>query len=162
MRGSSESKTSLSPLKRALQALEDMQSRLDAMEYAAREPIALIGMGCRFPAGCDTPEAFWQMLRDGVDGIGEVPADRWDADAYYDPDPETSGKMCTRHGGFLKQVHDFDAHFFGHSSIIDPWGETIVEGDEEEALLTAEIDLDQVAEVRHKIPVFEDRRPETY
>ena len=52
----------------------------------AAEPIAIVGIGCRFP-GADGPEAFWRLLRDGVEAIGEVPADRWDVDAYYDPDP---------------------------------------------------------------------------
>ncbi len=91
---------SISPIKRALRAVEDMQSKLDALEYAKREPIAIIGMGCRFPGGADNPEAFWQLLRDGVDAITKVPSDRWDVDAYYDPDPNTPGKTYTRYGGF--------------------------------------------------------------
>src|SRR6516162_8926869 len=62
------------------------------------EAIAIIGMGCRFPGGADTPEAFWRLLRNGVDAITEVPRDRWDIDAYYDPDPLKPGKMNTRWG----------------------------------------------------------------
>ena len=69
-------------------------------------------MGCRFPGGAFDAESFWQMLRDGCDAISIVPADRWDADAYYDPDPDTPGKMVTRWGGFLDQVDTFDAKFF--------------------------------------------------
>ena len=78
------------------------------------EPIAIIGIGCRFP-GANDPAAFWQLLRDGVDAIREVPADRFDQHAFYDPDPATPGKMNTRWGGFLEQVDQFDANFFGIS-----------------------------------------------
>ncbi|MBV8317834.1 MAG: AMP-binding protein, partial [Planctomycetaceae bacterium] len=76
--------------------------------------IAIIGIGCRFP-GADGPEAFWRLLRDGLEAVGEVPADRWDVDAYYDPDPRAPGKLNTRRGGFLDQVDQFDADFFGLS-----------------------------------------------
>src|SRR5579859_371206 len=78
------------------------------------EPIAIIGVGCRFP-GANDPAAFWQLLRDGVDAIREVPADRFDQRAFYDPDPATPGKMNTRWGGFLEQVDKFDPGFFGIS-----------------------------------------------
>lgn len=105
-----------SPIKRALLAIEDLQAKLDAVEYAKTEPIAIIGMGCRFPGGADSPEAFWQMLHDGVDAIGEVPSDRWDIDAYYDPDPDAPGKMYTRQGGFLNGVDSFNPQFFGISA----------------------------------------------
>jgi len=81
---------------------------------AKNEPIAIIGIGCRFP-GANDPVAFWQLLRDGVDAIREVPADRFDQHAFYDPDPATPGKMNTRWGGFLGQVDQFDPNFFGIS-----------------------------------------------
>ena len=81
---------------------------------ANNEPIAIIGIGCRFP-GANDPAAFWQLLRDGVDAIREVPADRFDQRAFYDPDPMAPGKMNTRWGGFLGQVDQFDANFFGIS-----------------------------------------------
>jgi malonyl CoA-acyl carrier protein transacylase len=111
----SERASHLSPLKRALLALEEMQAKLDAIEHSKAEPIAIICMGCRFPGGANNPEAFWQVLRDGVDAITEVPSDRWDVDAYYDPDPDAPGKMYTRYGGFLDEVDKFDAEFFGIS-----------------------------------------------
>jgi hypothetical protein len=76
------------------------------------EPIAVIGLGCRFP-GADGPRAFWDLLRDGVDAITEVPPDRWDVEDFYDPRPATPGKMPTRRGGFLRQVDRFDPHRFG-------------------------------------------------
>lgn len=112
----SEQENSASPIKRALRALEDMQAKLDAVEYARKEPIAIVGMGCRFPGGADNPEAFWRLLRDGVDAITEVPADRWELEKYYDPDPDAPGKMSTRHGGFLTQVDSFNPEFFGISA----------------------------------------------
>ena len=77
-----------------------------------RESIAIIGLGCRFP-GADGPEEFWNLLREGRDAIREIPADRWDVDAYYDPDPDAVGKMYTRHGAFLERVDGFDPGFFG-------------------------------------------------
>jgi acyl transferase domain-containing protein len=83
------------------------------------EPIAIIGIGCRFP-GAENPEAFWRLLRDGVDAITEVPAERWDWQAYYHPDLKAQGKMNTRWGGFLKQIDQFDLHFFK----ILPWEAT--------------------------------------
>lgn len=104
-----------SPLKRALLALEEMRARLTALENAQREPIAVVGMACRFPGGADTPERFWQNLLDGVDAVGRVPAERWDADAFYDPNPETPGHIVTREGAFIENVYDFDAQFFGTS-----------------------------------------------
>lgn len=76
------------------------------------EPIAIVGMGCRFP-GASNPEEFWHLLRNGVDAISTIPSDRWDADALYHPEPATPGKMNTRWGGFLDQVDQFDAGFFG-------------------------------------------------
>ncbi|HEY7213099.1 MAG TPA: type I polyketide synthase, partial [Thermoanaerobaculia bacterium] len=97
----------LSPAKRALLEIE-MEKRREV------EPIAIVGVGCRFP-GASGPAAFWNLLRGGVDAISEVPPDRWDAAALYDPDPGQVGKMNTRWGGFLERVDAFDAAFFGIS-----------------------------------------------
>ena len=102
-------------MQKALVKLEKMQTKLNALERAKNEPIAIIGMACRFPGGADTPQKFWQLLRDGIDTIGEVPKSRWDIDAYYDPDPDAPGKMCTRFGGFLADVEHFAPQFFGIS-----------------------------------------------
>lgn len=79
------------------------------------DSIAIVGMGCRFPGGCDTPEAFWQFLERGGDAIAEVPADRWDVDFFYDKNPAIPGKMTTRWGGFIDQIDQFDPAFFGIS-----------------------------------------------
>jgi len=105
----------LSPTKRALLALNKMQAKVDALEQEKNEPIAIIGMGCRFPGGGDNPESFWRILRDGVDTISEIPPSRWDVDAYYNPNPAAPGKIYCRYGGFLKDVENFDPQFFGIS-----------------------------------------------
>ena len=105
----------LSPVKRALVEVRELRAKLDRIERREREPIAIIGIGCRFPGDVRGVEDYWRLLRDGVDAIVEVPADRWDIDAYYDPDPDAPGKMSTRYGGFMDQVDLFDAGFFGIS-----------------------------------------------
>ncbi|MBI1357399.1 MAG: SDR family NAD(P)-dependent oxidoreductase [Acidobacteria bacterium] len=76
------------------------------------EPIAIVGMGCRFPGRAVDPQAFWEALRDGVDCVSEIPPDRWDNAALYDPDPEAPGKTYSQHGGFLKSIDQFDPRFF--------------------------------------------------
>jgi len=101
-------------LLKALQAIDSLQSRLDAVERERTEPIAIVGLSCRFP-GSNDPDAFWRLLSGGVDAVKEVPNDRWDKDAYYDPDPSVPGKMHAPYGGFLDQVDLFDAAFFGIS-----------------------------------------------
>lgn len=113
MNSSSEQIDHRARLKNALLALKKLQHKLDAVERSKNEPIAVIGMGCRFPGAADNPEAFWRLLRDGVDAIREIPADRWDVDAFYDPNPDTPGKMYTRYGGFLDEIDTFDPQFFG-------------------------------------------------
>ena len=104
----------LSPEKRAL-----LEKRLRAANGTSgaqtAEPIAIIGMSCRFPGGADTPEIFWELLKNGFDAVGEVPADRWDSAALYDRDPSAAEKMTTRWGAFLDRLDRFDAAFFGIS-----------------------------------------------
>ena len=78
-----------------------------------REPIAIIGMSCRFPGAHDVDE-FWDNLINGVDSVGEIPADRWDIERFYDADGQP-GKMYTREGGFLDDIGDFDPTFFNIS-----------------------------------------------
>ena len=80
------------------------------------EPIAIIGLGCRFPYGASNPEAFWDLLCHGVDAITEVPAERWDVRRFYDPDPDKPGKTYVKHGGFLREkLEYFDPLAFGMS-----------------------------------------------
>ncbi|MBI5785598.1 MAG: SDR family NAD(P)-dependent oxidoreductase [Rhodocyclales bacterium] len=101
----------LTPKRLALLALEQHE-QIEAADRRAHEPLAVVGMACRFP-GADDPAAFWELLAKGRDAIGEVPADRWDIDAYFDPDPDAPGHMSVRAGGFLAKVDEFDAAFFG-------------------------------------------------
>ena len=89
-----------------------MQARLDALQ---KEPIAIIGMGCRFPGGANDPDAYWKLLHEGVDAMTEAPPERWDMDAWFDPDPKVPGKAYARHAGFLSEVDQFDPQFFGIS-----------------------------------------------
>lgn len=79
------------------------------------EPIAIIGIGCRFPGRANTPEAFWKNLCSGVDAITEIPPDRWNIDKYYDPTPGKPGKSISKWGGFIDGIAEFDADFFGVS-----------------------------------------------
>jgi len=97
----SEPPAALSVSQRVQRALQEARAKLEAQEYARTEPIAIIGIGCRFPGGADTPEKFWQLLHNGVDAVIPVPPGRWDVDRYYDPTPATPGKMYLSHGGFL-------------------------------------------------------------
>ena len=99
-------------LKGALVELKKMRAELDSAERAKTEPIAIVGMGCRFPGGVNNPETYWQLLHNGVDAITEIPSDRWDVDAYYDRNKEVPGKMYTRYGAFIDDVDRFDPQFF--------------------------------------------------
>ncbi|MBC8088316.1 MAG: polyketide synthase [Phycisphaerae bacterium] len=102
-------------LTRSLLAVERLEEKLAAVERSKSEPIAVVGMACRFPGGANDLATFWSLLSSGKDAVTVVPKDRWDADACFDPDPDTVGKSYTRWGGFIDQVSDFDAAFFGIS-----------------------------------------------
>ena len=135
-------------LQESLAAIERLQARLKAAEQAAQAPIAIVGAGCRYPGGVESPDDLWRVLRDGVDAVATVPADRWDADAWYDPDPMAPGKMVTRRGGFLSQVDRFDPQFFGISpreaATMDPQQRLLLET-ATEALQSAGIATDSLA-----------------
>ncbi|MGW6982529.1 SDR family NAD(P)-dependent oxidoreductase [Streptomyces sp. NPDC054932] len=95
------------------------------------EPIAIIGIGCRLPGGANDPTSFWKLLREGVDAITEVPAERWDLRAFYDPDVDAWGMTRHRFGGFIDGIDHFDPEFFGISlreaAAIDPQQRLLLE-----------------------------------
>ena len=105
----------LTPLQRAVYTIKEIRAKLDKAERKQSEPIAVIGMGCRFPGGADNPDDFWSMLNNGIDAITEVPLSRWNIDALYDSNPDAAGKMYSRYGGFLRDIESFDPEFFGIS-----------------------------------------------
>jgi acyl transferase domain-containing protein len=104
---------SATAVKRALAMIQALESKLAKAEQAARAPIAIVGIGCRFPGDVSNAAAYWRLLSEGRDAITEVPASRWNLDAYYDPDPDKPGKTNSRWGGFLSDVDLFDAALFG-------------------------------------------------
>ncbi|MBA2321925.1 MAG: polyketide synthase, partial [Deltaproteobacteria bacterium] len=90
-----------------------MRARVAELERSANEPVAIVGAGMRFPGGVVDRASYWSLLSGGVDAVGNVPADRWDLDRWYDADPDAPGKMAIKDGGFLADVATFDAEFFG-------------------------------------------------
>lgn len=100
-------------IKRALLEIRELRERVARNEGAQHESVAIVGIGCRLPGGVSSPDGVWEMLVQGEDVTREIPGERWDVDAYYDPDPNVPGKMMTKRGGFLDEVDLFDPLFFG-------------------------------------------------
>jgi len=94
----------------------DKQRRLFELLRPSQDSIAVIGIGCRFPGNANTPELYWENLLQSRDAIHPIPQERWDAEAMFHPDPDTPGSISSRWGGFLDDIDQFDAHFFGISN----------------------------------------------
>ncbi|MCP4663532.1 MAG: type I polyketide synthase, partial [bacterium] len=121
----------LTELQRAGLAIKTLQARLKELEGRSREPIAVVGLGCRFPGGAEDPEALWSLLARGGDAVTEVPAWRWDRETLYDPTPGRPGKIYTMEAGWLEGFEWFDAFFFGvtpkDAQSIDPQQRLLLE-----------------------------------
>ncbi|HVL02418.1 MAG TPA: polyketide synthase, partial [Dongiaceae bacterium] len=91
-----------------------LKEKLQQLEHDRHEPVAVVGMSCRFPGNVKDPDSYWQLLRNGLDGVVEVTDQRgWRMDDFYDADPAAKGKINSRYQGYVSDIDLFDAEFFG-------------------------------------------------
>ena len=118
-------------MKQALRTVDELRARIDAAEAGRRAPIAVVGIGCRYPGGVSGPADYWRLLCDGVDAVTEVPPGRREIGAGCDAGRSDPGKTATRWGGFLESIDQFDPHFFGiaprEAAMMDPQHRVLLE-----------------------------------
>jgi len=118
-------------VKKALAEIRHLRAQLETVETSEREPIAIVGVGLRLPGRVNNLDEYEQLLWSGVDAISEIPVSRWSTEKFYNEDPDLDGYMTTRHGGFLDQIEDFDAEFFGiapqEAASLDPQQRLVLE-----------------------------------
>jgi acyl transferase domain-containing protein len=135
-------------LRKSLATIERLEARIQGLEQSSNTAFAIVGAGCRFPGGVQNLDDLWRLVANKVDAVSEIPADRWDVDAHYDPDPRARGKMTTKRGGFLADVRGFEPQLFGISpreaAMMDPQHRLLLETTWE-ALESAAIPTDQLA-----------------
>lgn len=103
-------------LRRSVRTIQSLRTQLENQRHDVEEPIAVIGMACRFPGSVDGPESFWEMIRSGQAGVSDVPPERWDVESFYSPAPGRPGRSYIRQSNFLgRDVGEFDARFFAIS-----------------------------------------------
>lgn len=125
----------LNQLKEALVAIRKLKGELQKEKSSKHEPIAIVGMGMRFPGGVTNAEEYWKLLENGVDAITDIPKERYDVESLYDEDPNTPGKITVKQGGFINNVDLFDVSFFDISPVelenVDPQQRVLLEATHE-------------------------------